>query len=89
MSTEKYDITVHVDEIFKGDVNCDGNITPGDALCAFWRSILGSFQEECLCHGSEQTANVNCDGQITSGDVLCMFWRAITGAWPEECKCEP
>lgn len=41
--------SVHVESMPLGDVNCDGNITPGDALCAFWRAILGSFQEECVC----------------------------------------
>jgi PKD repeat protein len=72
-----------------GDVNCDGTITPGDALCAFWRSILGSFQDECDCAESEQAADVNCDGTITPGDALCIFWRSILGDWTEECICEP
>ena len=71
----------------RGDVNCDGNITPGDALCAFWRSILGGFQEECECECSEQAAEVNCDGNITPGDALCIFWRSILGDWTEECRC--
>lgn len=71
----------------RGDVNCDGTITPGDALCAFWRSILGSFQAECLCECSEQSAEINCDGNITPGDALCIFWRAILGDWTEECQC--
>ena len=80
---------VHAESIPPGDVNCDGNITPGDALCCFWRAILGRFQEECLCEDSEQAADVNCDGQITPGDALCIFWKSITGEWPEECVCEP
>jgi hypothetical protein len=71
----------------RGDVNCDGNITPGDALCAFWRAILGSFQEECDCDCSEQSAEINCDGVITPGDALCIFWRAILGDWPDDCQC--
>ncbi|MFQ6091411.1 MAG: dockerin type I domain-containing protein [bacterium] len=66
-----------------GDVNCDGQITPGDALCAFWRYILGHWQEECEC--SEQAADVNCDGQITPGDALCCFWRYLLGYWQDEC----
>jgi len=74
--------------VMKGDVNCDGNITPGDALCAFWRSILGSFQDECQCDESEQAADVNCDGTITPGDALCIFWFSITGVWSEECQCQ-
>ena len=56
-----------------GDVNCDGNVTPGDALCAFWRSILGSFDVECLCVCSDQASEINCDGNITPGDALCIF----------------
>ncbi len=71
----------------RGDANCDGNITPGDALCAFWRAILGSFQAECLCDCSEQAAEVNCDGAITPGDALCIFWRAILGSWTDDCDC--
>ncbi|MFQ6091189.1 MAG: hypothetical protein ACE5OR_00650, partial [bacterium] len=62
-----------------GDVNCDGQITPGDALCAFWRYILGHFQSECECEYSEMTAGINCDGQITPGDALCIVWRYILG----------
>jgi parallel beta-helix repeat protein len=72
-----------------GDVNCDGNITPGDALCCFWRAILGSFQADCQCGGAEQAAEVNCDGNITPGDALCIFWRSILGDWTEECQCQP
>jgi hypothetical protein len=71
-----------------GDVNCDGTITPGDALCAFWRAILDLFREECQCEDSEQAADVNCDGNITPGDALCIFWRSILGDWTEECQCE-
>jgi hypothetical protein len=73
----------------RGDVNCDGNITPGDALCAFWRAILGSFQDECACDCSDQAAEVNCDGNITPGDALCIFWRSILGDWTGECECTP
>lgn len=76
-------------ECLRGDVNCDGSITPGDALCTFWRSILGVFQEECDCGCSEEASDVNCDGQITPGDALCIFWRSILGDWQDECRCEP
>lgn len=81
--------TVHVIETLQGDINNDGNVTPGDALCAFWRSILGQFQEECFSESAEQTADVNCDGDITPGDALCIFWRSILGGWSEECQCAP
>lgn len=80
---------VGVEECERGDVNCDMTLTPGDALCAFWRSILGSFQEECECECSELAADINCDGAITPGDALCIFWRSILGEWQEECQCSP
>ena len=76
-----------------GDVNCDGQVTPGDALCTFWRSILGAWQDECACSDSESTSDPNCDGRITPGDALCIFWRSILGQWTEECstacECSP
>jgi len=68
-----------------GDVNGDGAVTPGDALCVFWRSILGHWQDECEPSAAQQTADVNGDGQITPGDALCIFWYSILGRWPEEC----
>ena len=74
-------------ECLRGDVNGDGSITPGDALCAFWRAIRGSFSGECLCLCSEQAADINCDENTTPGDALCIFWRSIRGNWPEDCQC--
>lgn len=70
-----------------GDVNCDKHISPADALCTFWRSILGEWQPECACQCSEQSVDVNCDGNVTPGDALCIFWRSILGDWQEECVC--
>lgn len=84
-----YGAIINPSECERGDVNCDGSITPGDALCAFWRSILGSFREECDCGCSEEVSDVNCDGQITPGDALCIFWRSILGDWQDECECQP
>ena len=69
-----------------GDVNCDGQVTPGDALCTFWRAILGAWQEECTCQTAESVSDPNCDGQITPGDALCIFWRSILGQWTHECS---
>jgi hypothetical protein len=86
-NTSEFSIPYAFSVCERGDVNCDGNITPGDALCAFWRSILGSFQEECECSCSDQAAEINCDGNITPGDALCIFWRAILGDWTDECQC--
>jgi hypothetical protein len=84
-----YNSIINPAECNRGDVNCDGSITPGDALCTFWRSILGVFQGECDCGCSEEASDVNCDGHITPGDALCIFWRSILGDWQDECQCEP
>jgi hypothetical protein len=73
----------------RGDVNFDGDITPGDALCAFWRSIEGVFREECMNECAEDASDVNCDNDVTPGDALCIFWRSIEGIWREECACVP
>jgi len=73
----------------RGNVNCDPQITPGDALCVFWRAILGEFQPECLCECSEQSADVNCDGEISPGDALCIFWKFILQEWQDGCQCLP
>jgi len=57
----------------KGDVNCDSDVTPGDALKAF-QLYLETFvpigNEPCnvVCG-----ADMNNDGQITPGDALCIF----------------
>jgi hypothetical protein len=84
-----YNLYLFAEEGVRGDANGDGSITPGDALCAFWRSILGSWQTECESPGAETVSDINCDGNITPGDALCIFWRSILGDWPEDCVCEP
>ena len=71
----------------RGDINGDGHITPGDALCAFWRSITGEFEPECQFEHSEEVADANCDGSVTPADALCIFWKAVEGEWPDECQC--
>jgi len=57
----------------KGDVNCDGSITPGDALAAFnifLRIYNPTGNEPCnvLC-----AADWNLDGSVSPGDGLCIF----------------
>ncbi len=57
----------------KGDVNCDGNIIPGDALLVFQiylRLVEPTGNELCdvLC-----SADYTLDDSITSGDSLCIF----------------
>jgi len=56
-----------------GDPNCDGSLTPGDALLAFQiylRIYVPSGDE--LCDVS-RAADQNQDGNITPGDALCVF----------------
>jgi len=86
-NTSEFSTPYAYSECERGDVDCNGNITPGDALCTFWRSILGVFDAECLCDCSEQASEANCDGMITPGDALCIFWRSIRGVWPDDCTC--
>ncbi|MFQ6092362.1 MAG: cohesin domain-containing protein [bacterium] len=75
-----------------GDLNCDGEITPGDALCAFWCYLLGECPADCQVEGCEcccDAGEVNCDGEVTPGDALCIFWRYLIEEWPPECECGP
>ncbi len=72
-----------------GDVNGDGVLTPGDALCAF-RIYLnnGKLPSDCdalnsLCELA--AADVNCDGTITPGDALAIFMRYLNGLPPQNC----
>ncbi len=56
-----------------GDANCDGNITPGDALLTFQiylKLYTPIGNESCDVNRS---ADFNEDGSITPGDALCIF----------------
>jgi len=56
-----------------GDANCDGNLTPGDALLAFQiylRLYTPTGNEACDVN---KAADQNEDGSITPGDALCIF----------------
>jgi len=61
-----------------GDANCDGGITPGDALLAF-NLFLGINPAGTVCGGNmtciRQAADVKVDGNgnVTPGDALCIF----------------
>ena len=69
-----------------GDTNDDGDITAGDALCAF-RYFLGSVPPDCPC--VEEAGDVNCtpDG-ITPGDALYIF-LAYLNDWEPPIPCNP
>lgn len=72
-----------------GDVNDDGRLTPGDALCAFQIFINGgALPASCNTPGFTcelGAADVNCDGTITPGDALAIFNRYISGLPPMRC----
>jgi len=56
-----------------GDSNCDGNITPSDALLAFQiylRLYVPTGDEICDVNCA---ADIITDGNITPGDALCIF----------------
>lgn len=79
--------------VSNGDVNGDGALTPGDALCAF-ESFLrgGSLSEECDVENFEcelVASDVNCDGTTTPGDALAIFERFLQGLAPEACFARP
>ncbi|MFQ6093584.1 MAG: cohesin domain-containing protein [bacterium] len=72
-----------------GDVNCNGQVSIEDALCAFKRYIYQTFDScEVVCDCSAWAADANCNGTITPGDALCIAWYALLGGiWPQDCGC--
>ncbi|MBN2603267.1 MAG: T9SS type A sorting domain-containing protein [Candidatus Thermoplasmatota archaeon] len=90
MSNDYFDINC-VNPCKLGDVNNDGNLTPGDALCAFNIYLYGgtpqpgtSCDNECALYA----ADINCtpDG-ITPGDALYIFEGYLQGkTLPMDCK---
>lgn len=74
-----------------GDVNMDGSITPGDALCAFQIYMNGGVlpEGECTNECALAAADVNCDPQaITPGDALYIFQGYLNGLTPP-LECNP
>ncbi|UCG52010.1 MAG: T9SS type A sorting domain-containing protein, partial [Candidatus Latescibacterota bacterium] len=65
-----------------GDVNFNGEVTPGDALCAF-RGYL-SFPEdpegECGALGWDVRSDVDCSNDITPADAACIFDYWLDGS---------
>lgn len=67
-----------------GDINDDGEITPGDALYAF-EAYLGICPTSCGvdCETVRTCGDVNGDGDITPADALCIFQKYLDD--PESC----
>ncbi len=72
-----------------GDINNDGILTPGDALCAFQIFLNnGNPPSSCDLPGfacEAIAADVNCDGTATPGDALAIFQRYLQALPPAEC----
>ncbi len=72
-----------------GDINNDGILTPGDALCAFTIYLNGgAVPADCDAPNTEcetLAADVNCDGATTPGDALAIFQRYLQNLPPAEC----
>ena len=75
--------------VSNGDVNNDGSLTPGDALCAFQIYLNnGSLPPSCDAPASDCeliAADVSCEGVTTPGDALAIFQRYLQGLPPAEC----
>lgn len=72
-----------------GDVNIDGTLTPGDALCAF-QIYLNNGVTPASCDAPNTdceatTSDANCDDRTTPGDALAIFSRYLQGLPPLEC----
>lgn len=65
----------------RGDVNMDGSITPGDALCAFNIYLNNQIPPagECNTPCALFSADANCDGTVTPGDALIIFEHFLNG----------
>ena len=64
-----YAMGTEVIEAIAGDINGDGQVTPGDALLAF-EFFLG---REIPTSEQFEAADMNKDGRITPGDALAIF----------------
>jgi hypothetical protein len=65
-----------------GDVNADGKVTPGDALCAFegFLSFPSPPASGCGPLGWDVRSDVVCNGQVTPGYALCSFQHGLDGS---------
>ncbi len=72
-----------------GDVDGNGSLSPGDALCAFQIFLNGGVLP-ASCNSPNTTcevaaADVSCDGNVTPSDALAIFSRFLAGLRPAEC----
>jgi hypothetical protein len=58
--------------LLKGDVDEDGEITPQDAVDAFWLSFKTSWTSEELSR-----ADYDGDGEVTPQDAVEIFWASF------------
>ncbi|MGP8330225.1 MAG: cohesin domain-containing protein [Methanosarcinaceae archaeon] len=76
----------------RGDVNEDGQITSGDALCAFEIYLYDGVPPSDECNGpcAQIAADANCDASITAGDALLIFEAYLYDLQPPlECPTVP
>jgi hypothetical protein len=74
-----------------GDVNMDGAITPGDALCAFKIYLNGGTPppDDCDTECAMYAADLNCaPNGVTPGDALYIFLGYLAGDDPP-LDCDP
>ena len=60
-----------------GDVNQDGNLTPGDALQAFQHFLGRATPALDDCQQAHANAENPQSSSITPGDALCIFQRFL------------
>lgn len=67
-----------------GDVNHNGSVTPGDALCAFkaYLSFPNPPEGDCGVLGWDVRSDVNCSMDLTPADALCIFENWLDGSCP-------
>jgi len=58
--------------VLKGDCNCDGAVTPGDALLAFQFYLRTVTPATSPCD-QNAAADMDNSGSVTPGDALCVF----------------
>lgn len=72
-----------------GDIDDDGQLTPGDALCAMNIFLNGqSVASDCDEPNFECeviAADVNCSDEVTPGDALAIFLRFLGNESPADC----
>jgi len=88
-SAPSNETSIELECLGNGDLNNDGALTPGDALCAFQIYLNdGNLPTSCDATNSvceAVAADVNCDGSATPGDALAIFTRYLQNLPPQEC----